>query len=63
MLAVLSLMFLIFVLCVGCGGGNGSGGGGSGQPGTPPGNYTVTISATMGNQSLTPPLQVLLTVN
>ncbi|HKW16937.1 MAG TPA: Ig-like domain repeat protein [Terriglobales bacterium] len=32
---------------VGCGGGNnGGGGGGGGAPGTPPGSYTVTVTAT-----------------
>lgn len=62
-LAALSLLLLIFAPGMACGGGNGSGGGGSGQPGTPPGNYTVTVNASMGTQSLTPPFQVLLTVN
>ncbi|HEX8816807.1 MAG TPA: hypothetical protein VF753_15020 [Terriglobales bacterium] len=58
---------LLIVLCLipfaACGGGANGGGGGSANPGTPPGNYTITITATMGSQSLTPPLQVLLTVN
>jgi len=62
-LLVLTLISVIFLLEVGCGGGGNSGSSGSGQPGTPPGNYTVTINATMGKQALTPPLQVLLTVN
>lgn len=59
----LILIFLILVLDVGCSGISSSGNSGSGQSGTPPGNYTVTINATMGKQALTPPLQVLLTVN
>lgn len=57
------LISLILVLDVGCSGISSSGNSGSGQSGTPPGNYTVTINATMGKQALTPPLQLLLTVN
>jgi hypothetical protein len=55
--------FLLF-LSVGllsCGGGlQGNGGGGSGSPGTPPGTYTITVTATCG--SVTHTAQVSLTV-
>jgi hypothetical protein len=61
-LAVLTLTFLIFILYVGCGGGNGPGNGGGGSPGTPPGEYNVTVSATMDKQTQTDPLDTL-TVN
>lgn len=42
------LMICIALVSVGCGGGNSSsgGGGGGGAPGTPPGSYTVTVTAT-----------------
>jgi len=54
LLALITLaLLLIFV--VSCGGGSGSSGGGGGgggsgfsDPGTPPGNYTVTVTATSG---------------
>lgn len=61
--AAITATFLIFLIEAGCGGGNGPATAGSGQPGTPPGNYTLTINAAMGAEHLTPPLQVLLTVN
>jgi hypothetical protein len=47
MLLFLSLVFLTLGTLVACGGGGGGGGGG-GQPGTPPGTYTVTVTATSG---------------
>ena len=46
---------LAFVICIAllslpsCGGASSSGGGGGGQPGTPPGNYTVTVTAASGS--------------
>jgi hypothetical protein len=55
---LLSLLLLIGLLPA-CGGGGGGGGGG-GQPGTPPGSYTVTVTAKSG--SLTHTVPVNLTV-
>jgi hypothetical protein len=57
------LVTLCLLVFGACGGGANGGGGGSASAGTPPGTYTITITATMGSQSLTPPLQVMLTVN
>ncbi|HZR63743.1 MAG TPA: hypothetical protein VFA85_01275 [Terriglobales bacterium] len=58
----LSLVLIFFLLgCVSCGGGlQGGGGGGSGSPGTPPGTYTITVTATCG--AVTHSSQVSLTV-
>jgi hypothetical protein len=59
-----ALAILPFILILGllsCGGGlQGNGGGGSGSPGTPPGTYTITVTATCG--SVTHTAQVSLTV-
>ena len=56
-LSVLSILLLIGLLPA-CGGGGGGGGGG--QPGTPPGSYTVTVTAKSG--SLTHTVSAALTV-
>jgi hypothetical protein len=56
---LLPLVLLMIGLLPACGGGGGGGGGG-GQPGTPPGNYTVTVTATSG--ALTHTASVALTV-
>ena len=57
-LLLLPLVLLMIGLLPACGGGGGGGGGG--QPGTPPGNYTVTVTATSG--ALTHTAAVSLTV-
>jgi hypothetical protein len=46
----------------GCGGGgsNGSGGGGSSPQNTPPGTYTLTVTATSGNASVTQKLTLIV---
>jgi hypothetical protein len=55
---LLPLVLMMIGLLPACGGGGGGGGGG--QPGTPPGNYTVTVTATSG--ALTRTASVSLTV-
>jgi hypothetical protein len=53
LIALITLSFLVIII-VSCGGGSGSssgGGGGYTDPGTPPGNYTVTVTATSGSLS------------
>lgn len=47
---LLILLAALALTSVGCGGGSSSGGGGGGQtdPGTPPGTYSVTVTATDG---------------
>jgi hypothetical protein len=57
------LMFLGLWFEVACGSGlQGNGTGGNGQPGTPPGTYTMTISAT-ANSLPQQSAQIQLTVN
>jgi hypothetical protein len=58
---LLPLVLLMIGLLPACGGGGGGGGGG-GQPGTPPGNYTVTVTATSGGLTRTATPPVSLTV-
>jgi hypothetical protein len=54
-------LFALLSWLVSCGGGlQGNGGGGTGNPGTPPGTYTLTITATAGTVSHS--TQVTLTV-
>jgi hypothetical protein len=53
LIALITLSFLVIII-VSCGGGSGSssgGGGGYTDPGTPPGNYSVTVTATSGSLS------------
>jgi hypothetical protein len=57
-LLLMPLVLVMIGLLPACGGGGGGGGGG--QPGTPPGNYTVTVTATSG--ALTRTASVSLTV-
>jgi hypothetical protein len=61
--AGLALLLVIVIGEIACGGGSSasSNSSGSGQPGTPPGTYTVTVTATMGSQTNSAPVQ--LTVN
>jgi len=61
--AMLSLAVCALVLsCVSCGGSsNSGGGGGGGDPGTPPGQYTVTVTAATST-GLSHPLSFTLTV-
>jgi large repetitive protein len=57
LLAIMSVLLGTFA----CGGGSGgSNASGAGHPGTPPGNYTITVNATVG--SVTRSVQVALTV-
>jgi hypothetical protein len=56
----LALVLLMIGLLPACGGGGGGGGTGGGQLGTPPGSYTVTVTAKSG--SLTHTASVALTV-
>ena len=56
---LLPLMLLMIGLLQACGGG-GAGSAGGGQPGTPPGNYSITVSAKSG--SLTHTVSAALTV-
>jgi hypothetical protein len=58
--ALIANLLLIATLTA-CGGGLTGGGGGAGQPGTPPGAYSVTVTATCNGVSQ--PLQLSLTVN
>lgn len=46
-----------------CSGGlqSGGGGGGSGSPGTPPGTYTITLSATSGTVTHSTPVTLIVT--
>jgi len=59
-LLLLPLMLLMIGLLQACGGGGGAGSAGGGQPGTPPGNYSITVSAKSG--SLTHTVSAALTV-
>ncbi len=60
---MLALIFLGMSFESACGSGlQGNGTGGNGQPGTPPGTYTMTISAT-ANSLPTQTAQIQLTVN
>src|SRR5262249_3078661 len=56
---------LLMGLLLSCGGGlQGGGGGGSGSPGTPPGTYSITITATSGSVTHTapsPPISLTVT--
>lgn len=62
-LAVMTLVALA-TLEVSCGGGLQGGGGGGGNSGTPPGSYTITLTATMtaGSNTLTRTAAAALTV-
>jgi hypothetical protein len=56
------LGFLLTLLFVSCGGGlQGGGGGGSGSPGTPPGTYSITITATSAAVTHTAPISLTVT--
>jgi hypothetical protein len=55
-----SVLLLLSLGLLSCGGLQGNGGGGSGSPGTPPGTYTITVTAICG--SVTHTIQVSLTV-
>jgi hypothetical protein len=57
-LFILLPLLLVIGLLPACGGGGGGGGGG--QPGTPPGSYTVTVTAKSG--ALTQTASAALTV-
>jgi len=57
---LLPLMLLMIGLLQACGGGGGAGSAAGGQPGTPPGNYSITVSAKSG--SLTHTVSAALTV-
>jgi hypothetical protein len=61
-LAGLIMLLGILVACGGgsSGGSGGSGGSGVGHPGTTPGNYTITVTGTVG--SVTRTAEVALTV-
>jgi hypothetical protein len=60
---MVALIFLGLCLEIACGSGlQGNGTGGNGQPGTPPGTYTMTISATT-NSLPAQAAQIQLTVN
>lgn len=58
-----ALGFLLTLMFVSCGGGlqGGGGGGGSGSPGTPPGTYSITITATSGSVTHTAPISLTVT--
>jgi hypothetical protein len=58
--SILTLLLVPIFGLLSCGGGLQGNGGGSGSPGTPPGTYTITVTATCG--SVTHTAQVLLTV-
>ena len=60
-LALFSILFLVGLLPA-CGGGNGANGGGAAQPGTPTGQYTITVTATMGSISHHPDNPVVLNI-
>jgi hypothetical protein len=55
------VVFCALILAAGCGGGNSGSGGLPGNPGTPPGSYTLTLTASSGN--LTHATTVTLVVN
>jgi photosystem II stability/assembly factor-like uncharacterized protein len=57
---VATLSFL--VLFMSCGGGLQGGGGGNGSPGTPPGTYSIAITATCGSVTHSTPTPLSLTV-
>ncbi len=61
--SVLIAVLMIATMELSCGGGDSTGGGssGSGSPGTPPGTYTLTVTATMGSLVNSTPVQ--LTIN
>jgi hypothetical protein len=46
---------------VSCSGGLQGGGGGNGSPGTPPGTYTITLSATSGTVTHSTPVTLIVT--
>ncbi|HEY6272227.1 MAG TPA: choice-of-anchor D domain-containing protein [Terriglobales bacterium] len=50
---LLAVAVLFVIVWASCGGGGGSTGGGSSNPGTPAGTYSLTLSATGGNQTHT----------
>jgi hypothetical protein len=56
-------IFFSALVWVSCGGGlqGGGGGGGSGSPGTPPGTYTITLSATTGTVTHSTPVTLIVT--
>jgi hypothetical protein len=56
--ASLGVLLVAGVMCNSCGGGSSSS---QGSPGTPAGNYTLTVTATLGN--LTNSTQLTLIVN
>jgi hypothetical protein len=59
--APLVVVLLVFGIAGGCGGGNSGSVGPPSKPGTPPGSYTLTVSASAG--SLTHTATVTLIVN
>lgn len=59
-----TVMLTVFILgSLSCGGGlqGNSGGGGSGSPGTPPGTYTINVTATCGSITHTAPVTLTIT--
>jgi hypothetical protein len=59
--AVAAVALLLLLLFISCGGGLQGGGGGSGSPGTPPGTYTITITATSDSVTHSTPLSLTVT--
>jgi hypothetical protein len=57
---LVSMLLLCSMILAGCGGGGGASGSNGGNPGTPPGTYTVTVTASAGLVQQSSPVTLIV---